>query len=139
MLGWISRESWAGVPLEGEAVLKIEGDMGDNVHAGMNCEKVAQSGLGANSKGVCKALNECDANDGDVMYFRIHFCTLRGVRILSTVLLIVWLAVLIYVMFWVAEDYLCPALAGIAEDLHLSSDVAGVTLLALGNGAPDIR
>jgi len=32
----------------------------------------------------------------------------------------------------------CPALSVISDSLHLSHNVAGVTFLALGNGAPDI-
>ncbi len=32
----------------------------------------------------------------------------------------------------------CPALTVISSILRLSQNVAGVTLLALGNGAPDI-
>ena len=32
----------------------------------------------------------------------------------------------------------CPALTVMSQVLHLSQNVAGVTLLALGNGSPDI-
>ena len=37
-----------------------------------------------------------------------------------------------------ADKYLSGALAGIAEKLHLSETLAGVTLLAFGNGASDV-
>lgn len=37
-----------------------------------------------------------------------------------------------------AENYLSPALAKLAEILKFSETLAGVTLLALGNGAPDV-
>ena len=37
-----------------------------------------------------------------------------------------------------AEDYFCPTLGVISDVLRLSPDVAGITILALGNGAPDV-
>jgi len=37
-----------------------------------------------------------------------------------------------------AEGYFCPSLTLIADGLGLSQNVAGVTFLALGNGAPDL-
>lgn len=47
-----------------------------------------------------------------------------------------------YVCFFVlgstADAYLSPVLASIAKHLKLSESLAGVTLLAFGNGAPDV-
>ncbi len=37
-----------------------------------------------------------------------------------------------------ADGFLCPCLAALSRMLRLSDHVAGLTLLALGNGAPDI-
>ena len=37
-----------------------------------------------------------------------------------------------------AECYFSPALAGICEGLRLPENIAGVTFLAMGNGAPDV-
>ena len=37
-----------------------------------------------------------------------------------------------------ADGYLSPVLASIAKHLKLSQSLAGVTLLAFGNGAPDV-
>eukprot|EP00696_Hemimastix_kukwesjijk_P011298 gnl/Hemi2/24191_TR8115_c1_g1_i1.p1 gnl/Hemi2/24191_TR8115_c1_g1~~gnl/Hemi2/24191_TR8115_c1_g1_i1.p1 ORF type:complete len:685 (-),score=181.65 gnl/Hemi2/24191_TR8115_c1_g1_i1:81-2135(-) len=39
---------------------------------------------------------------------------------------------------FVSSDFLCPCLEVISESLKMSQNVAGVTLLALGNGAPDL-
>jgi Ca2+/Na+ antiporter len=47
-----------------------------------------------------------------------------------------------YVCFYVlgstADGYLSPLLANIAKTLKFSQSLAGVTLLAFGNGAPDV-
>lgn len=47
-----------------------------------------------------------------------------------------------YTCFWVlgstADAYLSPVLATISKHLKLSQSLAGVTLLAFGNGAPDV-
>lgn len=43
-----------------------------------------------------------------------------------------------YILGSTADGYLSPALEKLAESLGLSESLAGVTLLALGNGAPDI-
>uniref|UniRef100_A0A6G5ABT7 Sodium/calcium exchanger membrane region domain-containing protein n=1 Tax=Rhipicephalus microplus TaxID=6941 RepID=A0A6G5ABT7_RHIMP len=37
-----------------------------------------------------------------------------------------------------ADDFLTPSLIVISDSLHLSQNIAGVTFLAFGNGAPDI-
>ena len=49
-----------------------------------------------------------------------------------------WLVLLFVALGTVADEFFVPALAVIADVLGMSDSVAGVTLLALGNGAPDI-
>jgi len=46
--------------------------------------------------------------------------------------------ILFYGLGAAATDYFCPALSLIAVYLRMSPDVAGLTILALGNGAPDV-
>lgn len=58
--------------------------------------------------------------------------------IVSFVLLFLWLVVLLYMLGATAEDHFCPALSHIADTLRLSPDVAGITILAFGNGSPDV-
>ncbi len=38
----------------------------------------------------------------------------------------------------VASDYFCPNISTVAQLLHLSPDLAAVTLVALGNASPDL-
>ena len=53
-------------------------------------------------------------------------------------LLILWLLVLFIGLAVSADNYFCPSVETISKTLGLSQNIAGVTLLALGNGAPDI-
>ncbi|XP_055933967.1 mitochondrial sodium/calcium exchanger protein-like [Argiope bruennichi] len=67
------------------------------------------------------------------------FCTLTVNRItLATTSLIIWLAMLFIALGVTSNYFLCPALFTISNHLGLSQNVAGVTLLAFGNGSPDI-
>ena len=43
-----------------------------------------------------------------------------------------------YILGSTADIYLSPALARISKMCKMSENLAGVTLLALGNGAPDV-
>ena len=52
--------------------------------------------------------------------------------------LLVWVLALITFLGSTASTYLSPTLTKICENLNLSYNFAGVTFLALGNGAPDV-
>ena len=43
-----------------------------------------------------------------------------------------------YTLSSTADDYLSPSLETISTKVGMSESVAGVTLLAFGNGAPDV-
>jgi solute carrier family 24 (sodium/potassium/calcium exchanger), member 6 len=46
--------------------------------------------------------------------------------------------IFMYTLSSTADDYLSPSLEFLTDKLQISESLAGVTLLALGNGAPDI-
>ena len=48
------------------------------------------------------------------------------------------LALLFYLMYSVSSDYLTPSLAHLSAACRMSPDMAGLTFLAFGNGAPDL-
>ncbi|EDP41366.1 hypothetical protein MGL_4281 [Malassezia globosa CBS 7966] len=51
---------------------------------------------------------------------------------------VLWLLVLFSVLGLVASDFFCPNLSSIAAKWGMSDSIVGVTLLALGNGFPDV-
>ena len=51
---------------------------------------------------------------------------------------VLWIAVLFVVLMVGAERFFCPALEVASNFLKLPPNVAGATLLSLGNGAPDL-
>ncbi|XP_034397278.1 mitochondrial sodium/calcium exchanger protein isoform X3 [Cyclopterus lumpus] len=51
---------------------------------------------------------------------------------------IIWLLCLFLILGLIASKFFCPNLSAISTSLHLTHNVAGVTFLALGNGAPDV-
>ncbi|XP_034174115.1 mitochondrial sodium/calcium exchanger protein isoform X2 [Osmia lignaria lignaria] len=57
---------------------------------------------------------------------------------LGLIFLILWLLYLFLMLGSTADDFFCPSLAVIASIMQLSDSIAGVTILAFGNGAPDI-
>jgi sodium/potassium/calcium exchanger 6 len=56
----------------------------------------------------------------------------------TKILLIVVVMILIWLLGTTAQDFFVPPLLYLSKQLKLPADIAGATLLALGNGAPDI-
>ena len=72
---------------------------------------------------------------GRVDYLKLYYCTsFRGtfLALISCGVLLCFVSLAV-----TASDYLCPNLYSISKFLQLADNLAGLTLLALGNGAPD--
>ncbi|XP_065889896.1 mitochondrial sodium/calcium exchanger protein-like [Dysidea avara] len=81
----------------------------------------------------------CQPDGGLINYFVFTHCWMPNNLVpLSAVIMFIWLLYLFIFLGATAEDYFCPALKVMSDNLRLNQNLAGVTLLALGNGAPDI-
>eukprot|EP00736_Rhodelphis_marinus_P002838 Rmarinus@m.3235 len=80
----------------------------------------------------------CD--DGELLdYLRFYYCTLTGGwKSIGVPLLFVWAIFLLSLLASTADMFFVPTLDKISCKLRLSQAVAGITLIALGNGAPDV-
>ncbi|OQV22009.1 Sodium/potassium/calcium exchanger 6, mitochondrial [Hypsibius exemplaris] len=79
------------------------------------------------------------AGEGFIPYLELYYCWLGDSMIpLAATLTAFWILVLFITAGLAADNFLCPSLSVIAKNLHLSENLAGVTFLAFGNGAPDI-
>ncbi|XP_048569109.1 cation/calcium exchanger 1-like [Triticum urartu] len=77
---------------------------------------------------------------GYVDYLRLFYCGFAGAGhpAAGYAAFLLWLVVLFYLLGDTASEYFCASLEGLSAALRLPPAVAGVTLLSLGNGAPDV-
>lgn len=75
---------------------------------------------------------------GRVNYLALYYCKFPALRSFSVIPLLTCLSLLFIALGMTASDYLCPNLYTISKFLELSDNLAGLTLLAFGNGSPDV-
>lgn len=71
-------------------------------------------------------------------YLILHYCVMGGHSWISVPVLVGVLILAFYILAETAENYFSPVVRKLVEVLGLTPSVGGVTLLALGNGAPDM-
>jgi len=71
-------------------------------------------------------------------YLQFYYCTFQTLPALAVIILIFWMLFLFYLLVNTTEEYFFTGLSKLSETLKLSQNIAGVTLLAFGNGGPDI-
>ena len=80
----------------------------------------------------------CADQTNTIDFFSFYYCTLNAKMGLFVPLGILIILLIFYLVSSTAEDYLEPAVSQIAKKLKFSESLAGVTLVALANGAPDV-
>lgn len=99
-------------------------------------------GKGWNSSTICNFMNtteNCQIDGGFVNYLVLTFCSFdSNSRWLAVTLEAIWLFFLFIGLGVTADTFFCPSLRVMADSLKLSQNIAGVTFLAFGNGAPDV-
>ncbi|XP_047416377.1 mitochondrial sodium/calcium exchanger protein isoform X6 [Sciurus carolinensis] len=98
------------------------------------------SGLNASERCDFVRTNpDCRSPGGYLDYLDGLFCHFPpGLLPLAVTLYASWLLYLFLILGVTASKFFCPNLWAISATLKLSHNVAGVTFLAFGNGAPDI-
>ncbi|KAK9460787.1 Sodium/calcium exchanger protein-domain-containing protein [Lipomyces oligophaga] len=93
-----------------------------------------------NATDQCAFVKQYCAEDviGIFNYIEFYYCVLPDLRIVPIVIMVVWLIIVFTTIGITASDFLCTNLSTIANILGMSESFAGVTLLALGNGSPDV-
>ncbi|XP_078010467.1 mitochondrial sodium/calcium exchanger protein isoform X6 [Phascolarctos cinereus] len=104
----------------------------------MDCRKVRS--LNDSESCVFVLTNpDCQRNGGYFDYLKGVFCFFPPDLLpLAVTLYVLWLFYLFLFLAVTAEKFFCPNLSAISITLKLSHNVAGVTFLAFGNGAPDV-
>ncbi|KAJ2132081.1 hypothetical protein GGF48_001166, partial [Coemansia sp. RSA 921] len=75
---------------------------------------------------------------GLINYVEQYYCVHTSRHSAMLALLTLWLSLLFIWLGVSASEYFSPNISTLAKLLHLPESLAGVTLLALGNGAPDL-
>ncbi|KAG9260993.1 mitochondrial sodium/calcium exchanger protein isoform X1 [Astyanax mexicanus] len=140
---WVKLSSALPVTAEnrttsGDLNLQIPGASGVLTRDGDECDKVMNLSAADRCEFVLNT-PDCAAEGGFINYPKITFCLLApNLLPLAIFLYIVWLLVMFLVLGLIASQFFCSNLSAISSTLRLTHNVAGVTFLALGNGAPDV-
>ncbi|XP_063000425.1 mitochondrial sodium/calcium exchanger protein [Elgaria multicarinata webbii] len=82
---------------------------------------------------------DCQMDGGFLNYLNGVYCVFSAaLQPLAVTLYALWLLYLFVILGVTAEKFFCPNLSAISTKLKLAHNVAGVTFLAFGNGAPDV-
>lgn len=104
---------------------------------GLPCEGVIKHIGFATACDYVRAIPQCKSASV-IDYTRFFFCTCAKFTIIGYITLTFWLLILFYSLGNTAADYFCCSLEKLSKLLKCPPTVAGVTLLPLGNGAPDV-
>ena len=73
-----------------------------------------------------------------INFYSIHYCYLKGSYIFSSIFIIIFLIILFFILSSTSDIFLSTSIAKIVEIFKINQNIAAATLLAFGNGAPDV-
>ena len=71
-------------------------------------------------------------------YYEFYYCTTSSSKWIGFTVLILWLLIVFSLLASTADSFFVVQLETMSEKLRLSPTVAGITLCAVGNSAPDV-
>lgn len=126
------RQDGAGLGHGDSLVLRRDADS--------NLSEEEQCRLVHKSRDQCAFVKKhCPDDEGGFgAYLDLYFCKLPHAKPVAFMTLVMWLGLLFSTIGIAASDFFCINLSTIASILGMSESMAGVTLLAFGNGSPDV-
>ena len=100
----------------------------------------AMKGNSSSCEAVRAACPQGTAGMNLVNYFTFQYCSMgsAGARVFGWTFIVAWLLLVFCLLATTADNYFVPQLETMSEFLKLPPDIAGITLLALGNSSPDV-
>jgi sodium/potassium/calcium exchanger 6 len=90
-----------------------------------------------NITNACEFVKEhCD--NSYIPFLDLHYCHFSNNYFITIPIMVIILFACFYLLSDTSNRYLSPALTILSDKLGMSQNLAGVTFLALGNGAPDV-
>lgn len=94
--------------------------------------------LNSTSDRCSAAWDYCRTEEPYVNFFVAHYCILREVPFLSSIIAVIILIVFFDLISYLGEDYISRAVAKLTTYMKITEATAGKTILALANGAADV-
>eukprot|EP00035_Acanthoeca_spectabilis_P001648 m.81738 g.81738 ORF g.81738 m.81738 type:complete len:571 (+) comp11029_c0_seq2:179-1891(+) len=132
---WVAWAAAVAVVAADSAVAANRGRMAREWDPGEVCEVGSVP-----SEDQCRYVQEVESCSSAswIDYLEIAYCDMSGNLGAAFVALIAWLAFLFINLVLVVDSRIVPNINTVAKCLGMSDSLAGMTLLALGNGAADI-
>ena len=96
--------------------------------------------LTCTAENILKSFHKCKfvSTHCEIKSLTLYYCTLNENPTLFIILMLLVILMCFYLLDSTAEKFLAPALEKLKKKFNISETIAGVTLLALANGSPDI-
>ena len=73
-----------------------------------------------------------------INFYSFHYCIMKGFFPLTTITITAILFTLFFILSSTSDIFLSSAITKITETFNINQNIAAVTILAFGNGAPDV-